>query len=329
MLEGEIIMQSSAAMVGTATVGTPLISFITLGLAWGIIIFYGSKFLRPSKPDTLLNTEVTAPSNLDVVPIQQAVVTPPASLDLDLVPEAPVEQVLDLIASHEGMVAVAQATANMEFVLINTSGVAPVVAAFSTFFIYADFPGLLPINFNVLQFSMFYSLAGLGFTCLSCQWPLYSAISNFSADLEIFNLFNNISTINSIINSYAAVNPYGIDDRILNSSKLSYVNYGYFYDISWRHCQFKLVQQGYYPGSLQYALNDKFLDYCKGEPHGFVPVCTSQYRRYMADNHMSVKEYYDGFLQIPDVINYCRLVINDVQFLNAIFNFLIPDIKLG
>lgn len=327
MVEGEILMQGTAALVGTATVGSPLISFITLGLAWGIIIFYVPRYLRPSKPDTLLNTEVTPPSNLDVLPIQQAVVTPPAPLDV--VPNAPMEQVLDLIASQEGMVAVAQATANMEYILINTSGVAPVVAAFSSYFIYADFPGLLPTNFSVLQFSMFYSLAGLGFTCLSCQWPLYSAISNFSADSEVFNLFNNLSTINSIINSYASVNPYGIDDRILNSSKLSYVNYSYFYETSWRHCQFKLVQQGYYPGSLQYALNNKFLDYCRGEPHGFVPVCTSQYRRYMADNHMSVTQYYEGFLQIPDVISYCRLVVNDIQFLNAVFNFLIPDIKLG
>lgn len=326
-MEELVITQSAAAMVGTATVGSPIISFITLGLAWGIIIFYSFKHMRPSKPDTLLNTEVAPPSNLDLVPIQQAVVTPPAQLDV--VNDAPMEQVFDLISSQEGMVAVAQAAANIDYIFINTSGVAPVVAAFSSLFIYGDFPGLLPENFRLLEFSMFYSLAGLGFTCLSCQWPLYSAITNFSADLEVFSLYNNISTINSIINSYAAVNPYGIDDRILNSSKLSYVNYSYFYDASWRHCQFKLVQQGYYPGSLQYALNDKFLHYCNGEPHGYVPVCTSQYRRYMADNHMSVKEYYDGFLLIPDVISYCRLVVNDVQFLNAVFNFLIPDIKLG
>jgi hypothetical protein len=329
-MEGEILMQGTAAMVGTATVGSPLLSFITLGLAWGIIIFFGSKHLRPSKPENLLNAELATPSNLDVVPgapIQQAVVTPPAHLDF--LPEAPVEQVLDLLTSQEGMAAVAQATANMDFILINTSAVAPVVAAFSTHFIYGDYPGLLPMNFRMLEYSMFYSLAGLGFTCLSCQWPLYSAIGNFSADLDVFFLYNNLGTINSIVNSYAAVNPYGIDDRILNSSKLSYVNYTYFYDISWRHCQFKLVEQGYYPGSLQYALNNKYLEYCKAEPHGFVPVCTSEYRRYMAENHMSVKQYYDGFLLIPDVISYCRLVVNDLQFLNAVFNFLIPDIKLG
>lgn len=327
-MEGEILIQGTAAMVGTATVGSPLISFITLGLAWGIVIFYGYRHLRPSKPE-VLNPEVTPPSNLvPEAPIQQAVITPPAHLDV--VP-APIERVLDLLTSPEGMVAVAQAAPNMDFILLNTSGVAPVVAAFSSFFIYGDFPGLLPTNYRTLEFSMFYSLAGLGFTCLSCQWPLYSAISNFSVmyDLEVFNLFNNLSTVNSIVNSYAAVNPYGIDDRILNSSKLSYVNYNYFYQVSWRHTQFKLVEQGYYPGSLQQALNNKFLDYCKGEPHGYVPVCTSQYRRYMADNHMSVQQYYDGFLQIPDVISYCRLVVNDVQFLNAVFNFLIPDIKLG
>lgn len=150
-------------------------------------------------------------------------------------------------------------------------------------------------------------------------------------DFEVFNLYNNLGSINSIINSYAAVNPYGIDERILNSSKLDYVNFNYFYQVSWRHCQFKLVEQGYYPGSLRFLLNDKFFEYCQGQPDGFVPTCTSNYRHYMStmNNDLTVNGYYQIFLGSKEVISIARLVTNNRQFLNAVFNLLIIDIKLG
>lgn len=160
---------------------------------------------------------------------------------------------------------------------------------------------------------------------------MYSPISCFNPVFEsgIFNLYNNICTINSIVNSYAAVNPYGIDDRILSSSKLAYVDYSYFYKISWRHCQFKLVELGHFPGSLRFMLNDKFLVFCQSEPGGFVPVCSSVYRDFLSSTPLSVKGHYDNFLQIPNIIDYCRLVTTERQFLDAVFNFLVADIKLG
>ena len=168
-------MQSTVAMVGTATIGSPVISFLTVSLGWGIVIYYSYKFCSAKKALSggLERSAVTPPANLDVVPeapIQQVVDA-----------ESSINQVVDLLSTPEGMLAVAQATDNLEYVLINTSGVAPVVAAFSSLFIYRDFPGLLPANYGLLEFSMFYSLAGLGFTCLTCQWPMYLAINNFGS----------------------------------------------------------------------------------------------------------------------------------------------------
>ena len=74
-----------------------------------------------------------------------------------------------ILSSPEAVAAVAEAALNVDFLCLNTSAVAPVVAAFTKYFIFGDHPGLLPGNFYLLQYSMFYSLAGLGYTCLACQ----------------------------------------------------------------------------------------------------------------------------------------------------------------
>lgn len=161
-MEAEVLIQGTAAMVGTATIGSPIISFLTLSLGWGIVIYYSYKFCSAKKAVTgLEQSAVTPPANLDVVPeapIQQVVVA-----------DSHINQVVDLLSTPEGVLTVAQAADNMQFILINTNGVAPVVAAFASLFIYRDFPGLLPANYGSLEFSMLYSLAGLGFTCLACQ----------------------------------------------------------------------------------------------------------------------------------------------------------------
>ena len=91
-----------------------------------------------------------------------------------------------------------------------------------------------------------------------------------------------------------------------------------------------MVEQGHYPDSLRFLLNDKFLAYCQAAPGGFVPECTSVYRDFLkSGSHKSVGEYYNQFLEIPNIIQYCRLVVTERQFLDAIFNFLVSDIKLG